>query len=309
MSTPFLAGVFAMTLSVGALTMARSTSSISARHAVWKSRPLGQPTGGLKNVQKKSTSPYDVFQSIDPLAGLLYGEQERTVTLYTGFGQRSAKGRAALLVNTWDSAALAADGRGDFGGGAPHLGVLGRLALGAAVSELANLSSILNLTADGGDPEIAKKLGDAQKEIDQAEDDKKQAEEAQQQKIDDLKAEQEVARQKRDEHLAKKAEHEQERQGVNERINEIDEQLAEQNPPDAELIEEREGLVDRDAELDGMIDDEQQAANKEQDRIDELQKEIDLYEQYSDDGADAEGKLGENLSEDEIGDLEKDPYN
>ena len=300
MSTPFLAGAFAMTLSVGALTLARSTSTISARHAVWKTRSVTQNGADLKNPNKRTTRPYEVLSALDPMAGAVYGEKEASVRLYAGFGQRSARGRASVLTNTWDSKALAADGRGDFSNSGPHIGVLTRLAGAAVAGALADLSGVTNLSSanNARDP-------DADRQINDAEDKKKEQEEAQQKEIDRLTAEREEARRKRDAHLETKRGYEDARREVREDIADLDERIAEADPPDPALEQERQRLVERDSELSGKIDDEQRAANKQQQIMNEKQREIDQYEKYRNEGANNESLLGGELSDDQIQDLQK----
>lgn len=285
MSLPFLAGMVAMIMSIGGTTLYRSLATSTARHEVWKLRDdPNQDSPDLTSKDNMWTRPLGL-ENVNPLSGQIYGETEYDIKLSPGLGSATPKGRSAVLANTWDHKALALDGRGDFTGNGPHVGVLGRMGPGMAVA-VTGLGNLRNM-----DLPNKEQIKDAQKEIDESERQQQKLMEEHRKKIEELKQKYEEVKKQRDQLIAEKKALEQKRDKLNEEIAQLEKQLADQNPPDPSLVAKiKEKKAERD-KLNGEISKKQREIDAKQREMDRIQREIDEREAVMRDAEEEIGKL------------------
>ena len=259
LSLPFLAALFAITLSIGALSMGRSTTSIEARQLTWSARPFAQIPAGLVNTDSSETLPLTLLASVNPTSGELYGETEQPVALARSIGERTARGRSGLVMNTWDYRTLG----DDFSGSGPHYRILARMALPGAAQTLLEAGQL-------GDQIQGVDTTAGQEEIEQANQGADQARQELQQQRETIEQERSEAMQRRDQAIR-------DRQDLQTEQGQVQSELTALNNQDtltADQEAERNRLRDRDAELSSQISDKQSDINRENDTIRQKDREL-----------------------------------
>lgn len=238
MSLPFLVAMFAMITSLLAAAQWTARCSHSARHEVWKLR--GGSSDGSPVVRKevKETRPFQIIRNANPLSGSIYGEVEKEMHLAKMVGDATAKGRALIVVNTWDHKAI----EGDFDGNGPHVNIMARMGEVLALSAVMGLASIRNIESFE-----MPDLSEAQGQLAEAEQQVSDMEEEYRQKIKELEEQYEKEKEKRDGFVKEKQALEKKRDELDDKIAELEARIAAQDPPSPALLKELEGLkADRD---------------------------------------------------------------
>lgn len=269
MSLPFLAGVFAMTMSVGWASLNRTGSAIEARHHVWKLRPNPDQSSPVVRKQLKGTSPLGVQDALTPTAGEIYGEIDTDVKLYSGFGNVTTKGRAAVVANTWDHKAIG----NDFDGEGPHIQIFKRMAIALGLSAITGLAELPEMNLSNQD-----EIDAAQGEIDKAKEEQEKQEEAYKEQIEELEAEYDKAKAERDVLVGEKAQLEADRDQVDEDIKALEEQIAEQDPVDPALQQQLEDKREERDDLTDDIADKQLEINAKEEEMRRIRREINKHE-------------------------------
>lgn len=269
LSLPFLVGISAMIFSLGWTTLYRSVAVTQARQHVWELRAdPTQSSPKLKGKRHTSTTALSA-SNLNPLSGSLYGEVEHEIDLYVGFGRATPKGRSCVVANTWDHKALG----GDFNGNGPHYRVLGRMGLAAAAGAVAGLGNFgsMDLPNQGA-------IDSVNGEIAQAEAEREAREQQYREMIAELRRQHEAARIERDRLKAEQQALISQRDAVDQRMRDLEAQIAAQNPPDQALLDRhRELRGERDA-LTGQIGEKQEQINAKQAEMDRIAGEIRQHE-------------------------------
>lgn len=269
LSLPILVGVSAMIFSLGWTTLYRSNAAAEARQKVWQLR--ADPTKAAPKLKSKryTTTTALSASNLNPLSGALYGEVKHEIELYVGFGRATPKGRSCVVTNTWDHKALG----GDFNGNGPHYRVLGRMGLAAAAGAVAGLGNFgsMDLPNQGA-------IDAVDGQIAQADAEREQREQQYREMIAELRRQHEAARIERDRLKAEQQALINQRDAVDQQMQDLEKQIAAHSPPDQALLDRhRELRKERDA-LTGQIGEKQDQINAKQAEMDRISKEIQQHE-------------------------------
>lgn len=223
---PFLLALLAMIVSVGTASMDKAGVAITARREVWKMRDDPGAVGpNLVDVEVKENVPLSVIDSLNPKSGMVYGESERQTRVFHWVtGPVESRSGAAVLGGSWDHRQIT-----DFEDqpGSPHFGLIERVAGGdgAATRQLTQLLAFVL----GGLPN--------QNEIDQAEQEKQQANEKYneqrkkiEQEMDRIREEIKELEKERDALVSQRDAKQREKDALIERRRQLEDEAAKQNP-------------------------------------------------------------------------------